>query len=356
LIEAAEPFAKQLTHKLAEIFGLSAVVLYDRRADEVYRAGPLDFEGMDEQLREAALQGTSFADPKRNRVITAVRLGSEPIAGLAVQGNTMPDSVMQGIANLVAIGLERARAQDFAHQVEAARQTEQLRTALIDAMAHEFKTPLTSIKAATTALLSNPDQPADSREELLKIADEEAQRLKELIDNAIEVARLEAEEIGIQSEPSDLGELVRSVVASMQTAIDRRPLEVAGDPNIPKVVVDRRLIALAIKQLVDNALKYSPPGTPIAIRVTSTDGRATLEITNRGTEISPQEQRRIFDRFYRSPSVHKRIPGSGLGLSIARRIAQAHGGDLAVTSRAGETTFRMRFPVQNEGAGKGERR
>jgi two-component system sensor histidine kinase SenX3 len=118
--------------------------------------------------------------------------------------------------------------------------------------------------------------------------------------------------------------------------------------------VDRRLIALAIKQLVDNALKYSPPSTPIAIRVKSTDGKANLEITNHGTEISPQEQRRIFDRFYRSPSVHKRIPGSGLGLSIARRIAQAHGGDLTVTSRAGETTFRMRFPVHHEG-GESER-
>ena len=89
-------------------------MLYERRSEEFYRAGPLEFEGLDEQLRDAALQGTSFTDTEHNRVITAVRLGSEPIAGLALQGAPMPDAVLQGIANLVAIGLERARAQDLA--------------------------------------------------------------------------------------------------------------------------------------------------------------------------------------------------------------------------------------------------
>src|SRR5436853_1588966 len=160
LIDGGEPFPKQLLQKLADIFELTAAVLYDRSTGEFYRAGPADFEGMDDQLRDAALQGTTFSDSERHRIIAAVRLGTGPIASLAVQGAQMPDGVLQGIANLVAIGLERARAQDLAHQVEAARQSEQLRTTLIDAMAHEFKTPLTSIKAATTSLLANPGQPA----------------------------------------------------------------------------------------------------------------------------------------------------------------------------------------------------
>ena len=92
-------------------------MLYERRTEEFYRAGPSDFDGLDDQLRDAALLGTSFADAVRNRVITAVRLGTGPIAGLALQGAEMPDSVLQGIANLVAIGLERAKAQDLASQV-----------------------------------------------------------------------------------------------------------------------------------------------------------------------------------------------------------------------------------------------
>ena len=113
----------------------------------------------------------------------AVRLGSEPIAGVALQGVRMPDSVLQGITNLVAIGLERALAQDLSSQIEAARQTEKLRTTLLDAMGHELKTPLTSVIAATTSLLANPDQPAGSRTELINIADEEAKHLRELIDD-----------------------------------------------------------------------------------------------------------------------------------------------------------------------------
>src|SRR5664279_4983111 len=182
LIDNSEPFPRQLVRILADTFQVSAVVLYERRTEEFYRAGPSDFNGLDDQLRDAALQGTSFSDAQHNRVITAVRLGSEPIAGLALQGSPMPDSVLQGIANLVAIGLERARAQDLASQIEAARQSEKLRTTLLDAMAHEFKTPLTSVMAATISLRSNPDQPPKSRAELVKIADEEVRHLKELID------------------------------------------------------------------------------------------------------------------------------------------------------------------------------
>jgi two-component system sensor histidine kinase KdpD len=304
---------------------------------------------MDDQLRDAALHGTSFSDTKRNRVITAVRLGSEPIASLAIQGAVMPDSVVQGIANLVAIGLERARAQDLAHQIEAGRQSEQLRTTLIDAMAHEFKTPLTSIKGATTSLLDNPNQPPEIRTELIKIADEEANRLKELIDDSVEMARVDSANIDVHLELLNLGEIVREVVASMKTEIEDRSLELNCDAQLPAIGADRRLLKLALKQLFDNALKYSPPGTPVAIRVYKVDGAIAVEITDRGNGIPPQEQSRIFERFYRSPSVKHQIPGSGLGLSIANNIVQAHKGNLIVSSRPGETTFRITLPANHKG-------
>ncbi len=353
LMDAGGPLPKQLAQKLAEIFGLSAAVLYDRRGDEMYRAGPSDFDGLEDQLREAALSGTSFTDPERNRVITAVRLGSEPIASLALQvaqpGTRMADSVLQGIANLVAIGLERAKAQDLTRQIEVARQSEQLRTTLIDAMAHEFKTPLTSIKAATTSLLADPGQSSHNRMELLTIADEEAEHLKELIDNAVDMARLDIAHIDVELEVSDLAEVVKEVVASMNTKFDGRPVEVECGERVPPLAFDRRLVKLAIKQLLDNALKYSPSGTPITIGMKCVHGNVALDVTNRGEGIPVQEQRRIFERFYRSPSVQHQAPGSGLGLSIAHRIAQAHNGDLTVTSQPGETTFRMTLPLERSG-------
>jgi two-component system sensor histidine kinase KdpD len=254
--------------------------------------------------------------------------------------------VLQGISNLVAIGLERARAQDLAYEVEAGRQTERLRTTLIDAMAHEFKTPLTSIKAATTSLLADPDQPAASRTELLKVADEEAEHLTALIDDALEMARLDAANVDIQAEVSDLGETANRVVTAMHTSIEGRPVDVRCDPATPPIAFDRRLITLAIKQLLDNALKYSPPETPVTIRVQPTDGVVALDIIDRGAGIPASEQPRIFQRFYRSPGIHEQIAGSGLGLSIAYRIAQAHNGGLTVTSKPGETMFRLTLPVK----------
>jgi two-component system sensor histidine kinase KdpD len=346
---AAEPFPKQLVQKLAEIFEFSAVVLYDRRTEEFYRAGPAEFEGLDDQLREAALRGTSFADPQQSRTITAVRLGSEPIAAVALQGSQMPDSVLQGIGNLIAIGLERARGQDLESQVEAARQSDKLRTTLLDAMAHEFKTPLTSVIGATTALLDLPDQPLSARVELLKIADEEAHRLQELIDEAVERGRLDTMDIRVHAEPANMADLVREVVTSMKAGIDDRPVQITCD-ELPAIFVDRRLVKLAIKQLLDNALKYSPPEKPVTIQVNNGEGQVTVAVTDYGAGIPAQEQSRVFERMYRSPSVERRIPGSGLGLSIALNIARAHHGDLTVQSRPGETTFRLALPIEPEAA------
>ena len=344
LIDRSSSFPRQLIGKLVEIFELRAAVLYDCRTREFHRAGTTDLDGVEQQLQESALHGTSFSDPQENRTITAVRLGPESIAGLALHCSQMPDSVLQGIANLVAIGLERARAQNLAQQIEAARQSEQLRTTLIDAMAHEFKTPLTLIKAATTALLAGPEEAAVSRNEQLTIADEEADHLRTLIDNAVEMARLDITHIDVHPEISNVSEIIRDVVRSMQSEIDDRLVKVL-DENLPaEVAFDQRLVKLAIKQLLDNALKYSPVEKPVVIRAYGTEEKLTIEITDCGDGIPNEELTRIFERFYRSPAIREQIPGSGLGLSIAHRIVQAHGGDLTVTSRPGETTFHMTLP------------
>ncbi len=204
LIDSTIPFPQQVIERLAEIFKLNGAVLYELRTGEFYRTGTAMLEGVENQLREAALSGSSFSETQQHHILVGVRLGSELLASMALGGAKMPGSVLQGIANLVAIGLERARAQELAQQIEAARQSEQLRTTLIDAMAHEFKTPLTLIKAATTSLLANPNEAMESRKEQLIIADEEAEHLKELIDNAIEMARLDTAHIDVHPEISNL--------------------------------------------------------------------------------------------------------------------------------------------------------
>jgi two-component system sensor histidine kinase KdpD len=237
--------------------------------------------------------------------------------------------------------------------VEAARRSEQLRTTLIDAMAHEFKTPLTSIRAATTSLLSSPDQPVESRTELLEVADEEARHLQALIDDAVDMVRLESDnnnQIKLRRELTDPKELVDDVVASLHTQIDNRPVEIRSEGSLPKLPLDRRLLKLALKQVLDNALKYSPPRSPVTVRVSNgaiSNGHQAIdfEITDHGPGIPTQEQGRVFERFYRSPSVKNQIPGFGLGLAIANNIAHAHHGELTVNSRPGETTFRLTLPL-----------
>ena len=175
----------------------------------------------------------------------------------------MPDSVLQGIANLVAIGLERARAQDLAHQVEAARRSEQLRTTLLDAMAHEFKTPLTAIKAATTALLADPGA---ARREPHRAAHDRrrgSRAPRELIDDAIEMARLDNAHIDLNLETVDAG---RGRAARRwrrcKTEIASRPVEVTCEAGLGRIAIDRRLVRLAVRQLLDNALKYSLAAEP----------------------------------------------------------------------------------------------
>jgi two-component system sensor histidine kinase KdpD len=302
---------------------------------------------MDSQLREAALQGTAFSDPTRNRVLFGVRLGASPIASLALQGARLPDSVLQSIGNLVAIGLERARAEELGHEVEAAKRSEQLRTTLLDAMAHEFKTPLTAIRAATTGLLGSADLNTEKARRMLNIADEEATHLEELIDNALDTAKLESAHIQIDLELGNLNDAVREVLSSMKNEIGDRPVVYEPAKQLPPAPMDRRLLKLAVKQLLDNALKYSPLGATVKLQTLSVDGNVALDVTDHGKGIPQSEQARIFERFYRSASVQDQIPGAGLGLSIAHRILEAHKGNLTVTSHPGETTFRLVLPIQS---------
>jgi two-component system OmpR family sensor kinase len=203
--------------------------------------------------------------------------------------------------------------------------------------------------AATTALLDSSDPASDSGRELLKIADEEAHRLQVLIDDTVEMARLDTPEIRILTEPANVAELAREVVASMRGEIEDRPVQVISNAGAPPIPVDRRLLKLALKQLLDNAVKYSPPGSPVTVGVSDSDGETTVEVTDRGKGIPQQEQKRVFERMYRGPSTARQIPGSGLGLSIALNIARAHHGDLKFSSRPGETVFRLTLPAAAKG-------
>src|SRR5256712_816683 len=185
LTDATQPVAKQISRQIAHTFEFPAVALYDRSSGEIHRAGPEDLPDVDDKLREAAAEGTLFQDEARQLIVTAIRLGGEPIGSLAVRGASLSDTALQSLSNLVAVGLERVRGQEAATRAEAARQSEELKSTLLDAIAHEFKTPLTSTKAGATGLLSDSATESPGQRELVTIVDEEADRLARLATEAI---------------------------------------------------------------------------------------------------------------------------------------------------------------------------
>lgn len=346
LIQPGQPMAKQMAMQIAQTFNVSAVALYDRESDQIHRSGPEDFSDPGDQLQKAAVEGTFFRDAATRRVITSVRLGAQPIGSLGLRGVDLSDSALQGLANLVAIGLERSRAHISASRAEAARQSDELKSTLLDALAHEFKTPLTSIKAASTALLSNDGLNAGQRRELLSVVDEEADRLSVLVTEAIQMARIEAGRVHLRREHHDVASLVESVLEKLKTRTEGRAITVRIASGIPPIWVDRELIEVALRQLIDNALKYSPPDSPVRVEAEMGSARVVMSIADCGPGIPEAEQTRIFEKFYRADAARHRVPGAGLGLVIAREIIHANGGEIWVESKPGEgSIFRFSVPA-----------
>jgi two-component system sensor histidine kinase KdpD len=344
---------KQLAMQVAQSLGATAIALYDRQTGETYRSGPEDFPDSTAELEQAAVQGTFFRDEKTKTVITSIRLGAQPIGGLGLKGVELSDSALQGLANLVAIGLERARAQEAASRAEAARQSDELKSTLLDALAHELKTPLTAIKAASTALLSSSALKEVQQRELISIVDEETDRLSILVTEAIQLARIEAGRVQLRRENHSVCELINSVVEKVQPAAAGRQIEVRIPADVPPLWVDRELMEVALRQLIDNAFKYSPPDSAVAVTVSSSDGRVVISVADHGPGIPEAEQTLIFEKFYRAEASRHQIPGAGLGLVIAREIIHVHGGEIWVESKLGEgSVFHVSVPAAGDKASK----
>lgn len=329
-----------IARHIADTFELPAVILYDQRTGIVSRSGPLEIPGIDEKLRDVVRQAVPVVDPS-GAVVTPIRLGGEPIGSLALPGRALSDTVLQSIANLVAIGLERARGQEVAARAEAARESGELRAAVLDAVAHEFKTPLTSIKAAASGLLSSVPPHARERE-LVEIVSEESNRLQRLVTDAVQMLRIEAGGFTVNRERHGVAGLVTSVLTELSSRLDGHPV-VNNVPTDLVVEADGELLRLALRQLLDNAAKYSPPRSSIEVTGAG-NSSVTILVRNSGSVIPERDQVHIFDRFYRGLPA-RLVPGTGMGLAIVRQIAQAHGGTVTVaSSQDAGTQFTMSLP------------
>jgi two-component system sensor histidine kinase KdpD len=329
-----------IARHIADVFELQAVGLYDQRTDSISRAGPADIPGIEGTLREVARRGMTVRDPSGLTVI-AIQLGGISIGSVAMTDAGLSDTVQHSIANLAAIGLERARGEAITAQAEAARQSSELRATVLDALAHEFKTPLTSIKGAAGELLTSRDMSARDRE-LVSIVDEELERVQNLVSDAVQMLRIDSGDFADHPGRYLVSDLVDVTLQKFQHRLDGHRL-VKRIPESLTVDGDRELVALALRQLLDNALKYSPATSTIEVRA-ETNGKVDIIVYNSGSTIHEREQSRVFERFFRGARA-RNIPGTGMGLAIVQQIAHAHGGSLTLaSSEATGTAFTLSLP------------
>ena len=335
ITEGQAEVAQQVASQVAQVFGADAVAVFDRSTGTACRSGPQDLPFNDSRLRDVALQGTVLHDAPTGVTIVPINLGGHSEGSIGVQGASISETGLHSVANLAAIAFERTRSRQLLGQAEAARQNEELKSTLLDAIAHEFKTPLTSIKAAVSALLF--DSPADANvKELLTIIDEESDRMNFLVSEAIEMARIEAGEIQVRREPHALPDLVAGSLKKLRSVLADRQVAVAIPDDLPQCCADRGLIEIVITQLLGNAAKYSEPLAPIRLSAEADGSCIVVSVADQGPGIPEEQRDRIFEKFYRAPGLREHIPGTGMGLAIARQIVEAHGGKIWVDSQPGK--------------------
>ena len=340
LLERGASIPGEIARRIADAFELASVGVYDQRTDTAAWAGAQEPPEADLKLQEVARRATTLREPS-GLVVLAIQLGGAPIGSVAIPDIGLSDTVVQSIANLAAIGLERARAAETTARAEAARASSELRGTVLDALAHEFKTPLTAMKAASSDLLAAA--PAATRDhELVAIIDEELDRLGALVSDAVQMLRIDAGDFTVHLGRHRLASVIATARKKFEHQLEGHTL-VERVPEELTVDADRDLLGLALRQLLDNALKYSPPTSSIEIAAAG-NGQVEIAVRNSGSTIPEREQTRIFERFYRGAQ-SRQIPGTGLGLSIVQRIAQAHGGTLSVASTAESgTVFTLSLP------------
>jgi len=228
---------------------------------------------------------------------------------------------------------EKIRLGELAKQGEIIRKNEEFKNTLLDALAHELKTPLTSVKACVTALRTDGTANASEHEELLAIMEEETDRLNGLITELLQMSRVEVGKQRLNRERCHIEDLVNASIQDSAKLLGGRTVEMIAETQLPEVAADRDLIQTVLRYLIDNAAKYSTSGKPVEIRAAQEDGQLKISVRDHGPGLGETELSMVFDRYYRGAETAQGIPGMGIGLTIARDIVVAHGGRMWAESR-----------------------
>jgi len=242
--------------------------------------------------------------------------------------------------------LENRRMARRIASLEAARELARMQDEFVSTVSHELRTPLGFIKGyATTLLRQDAEWDTTTRIEFLRIIDEEADRLRELIDNLLDSSRLESGAIGMTREATRIAPLLRSVAERAQAAYPEMALRVEAPDGLPILEIDSTRIAQVLDNLLSNAAKYAP-GAPVELRARREGEAMLIEVEDRGPGIAAEHMSQMFQRFYRVPETQRTVRGTGLGLYICRKIVESHGGQIGVDSQPGQgTRFHFTLPL-----------
>lgn len=337
---------KKVPEYVKEFFAGSHAAIYIPARDQPYRSDSERQEIPLDQLRDAAARSEAHIDRERRVAIAPLRLGARTVGSFGIAGELPSRETLEAIGSLIAIAVERARAVENLTRTEAARESERLRSALLDSVTHELRTPLTAIKASVTTLRSAAKLSQEDQQDLLAVIEEESDRLNRLVGEAVEMAQLDAREVKLDLRPEQIREPIDAALAEARHALSNHPVQVRLPERIPPALMDAGWIKKVLQHLLENAAKYSPAGAPIYISAEVRNDRLITSVADRGAGIDDLERSMVFDKFYRGQSQRYRVQGTGMGLAIVKAIVEAHGGRIEVTSQLGQgSVFSFGLPL-----------
>ncbi len=323
-----------------------SVLLYLLDGDKLYQAGLRQVSPSDiASCRHLALSLSAPESGPAQEMRVPLHAGVRPRGLLLVQEAPLSIESWQALSGLVSIALDRAQALEDVAKSEANKESERLRTLILDSITHDLRTPLTSIKGAASTLRSQLNVSEEDRQELLAIVDEEADRLNRLVGQAVEMAQLEAQEVHMTFAPTSVADVLAQAQETCAWVSSMHPVTVRV-PELPRVSADFEMVSKVLCNLLENAAKYSSPHSPIFITAEQKDGFILTSVADRGVGIDAEEQNLIFDRLYRSRTQNSSVPGTGMGLAISRAIVESHHGNITVTSQPGHgSVFTFSLPI-----------
>jgi two-component system, OmpR family, sensor histidine kinase KdpD len=332
--------------QIVKAFEVGAAALFLADKQKVYRSGPVIPQLDTESLKSILARDEPVIDAANSVSFLPVRMGVHPVGSLGISGTVLSWQTLEAIATLIAVAMEHARAVEQVGQTEAAREAEKLRTALLDAVTHALRTPLTSIKASVTNLISNPGLAGEQRQELLTIINEESDRLNRLVGEAAEMARLDAGEVELNVEPHPIDHVITAALERCRTSLGNREVRVNVADGLPRARVDVARAREVLVHLIENANQYSPPDQPITITAEANGEFVVTSVADRGAGIDDPERALVFEKFYRGKDQRYSVEGTGMGLPIAKAIVEAHGGSISLTSQRGHgSVFSFTLPA-----------